>query len=42
VFGGKCDDSKGYFIEPTLVLTTNPTLNSWKEEFSGRNDGICL
>ncbi len=26
--GGKCDDSKGYFIEPTLVQTTNAGLQA--------------
>jgi 1-pyrroline-5-carboxylate dehydrogenase len=35
VFGGKCDDSKGYFIEPTLVLTTNPHFKLMEEEIFG-------
>ena len=24
VYGGKCDKSKGYFIQPTIFETTNP------------------
>ncbi len=35
VFGGKCDDSKGYFIEPTLVLTSNPHFKLLEEEIFG-------
>jgi 1-pyrroline-5-carboxylate dehydrogenase len=35
VFGGKCDESKGYFIEPTLVLTTNPHFKLMEEEIFG-------
>ncbi|GAB4328540.1 MAG: L-glutamate gamma-semialdehyde dehydrogenase [Candidatus Zixiibacteriota bacterium] len=33
--GGKCDDSKGYFIEPTVVQTTNPTFKLICEEIFG-------
>ncbi len=35
VFGGKCDDSVGYFIEPTLVLTKNPKHKLMEEEIFG-------
>jgi len=35
VFGGKCDESKGYFIEPTLILTTNPHFKLMEEEIFG-------
>ncbi len=35
VFGGNCDDSVGYFIEPTLVLTTNPHFKLMEEEIFG-------
>ncbi len=35
VFGGKCDDSVGYFIEPTLVLTKNPKHKLMQEEIFG-------
>lgn len=24
IFGGNCDDSKGYFVEPTCIQVTNP------------------
>lgn len=24
IAGGNCDDSKGYFVEPTIVETTDP------------------
>ncbi len=33
--GGKCDDSIGYFIEPTVILTTNPSFKTMKEEIFG-------
>lgn len=35
VFGGKCDKSKGYFITPTLIKTTNPKFKSMEEEIFG-------
>jgi len=35
VFGGNCDDSVGYFIEPTLVVTTNPKFKTMEEEIFG-------
>ena len=33
--GGNCDDSKGYFIEPTLVQTTKPDYKLLCEEIFG-------
>ncbi len=33
--GGKSDKSKGYFIEPTVVLTTNPKFITMQEEIFG-------
>jgi 1-pyrroline-5-carboxylate dehydrogenase len=33
--GGGCDDSKGYFIEPTVILTTNPRFLTMVEEIFG-------
>ena len=33
--GGRGDDSKGYFIEPTVVLTTNPRFKLMEEEIFG-------
>ncbi|MBU4495680.1 MAG: L-glutamate gamma-semialdehyde dehydrogenase [Acidobacteria bacterium] len=35
LFGGGYDDSKGYFIEPTVVLTTNPRFRLMEEEIFG-------
>jgi 1-pyrroline-5-carboxylate dehydrogenase len=35
VFGGKCDDSKGFFIEPTLIETTDPHFKTMEEEIFG-------
>ena len=35
VFGGGCDDSVGYFIEPTVIVTTNPLYESIVEEIFG-------
>jgi 1-pyrroline-5-carboxylate dehydrogenase len=33
--GGKCDDSKGYFVEPTFILTNDPKFRTLKEEIFG-------
>ncbi len=35
IFGGGCDDSKGYFIDPTVILTTNPNFKTMEEEIFG-------
>lgn len=35
VFGGNCDDSKGWFVTPTVVETTNPKYESMVEEIFG-------
>ena len=35
VFGGNYDKSKGYFIEPTVILTTNPHYETMEEELFG-------
>ena len=35
VAGGGYDDSKGYFIEPTVVLTTNPNYDTMSRELFG-------
>ncbi|MCE5335440.1 MAG: L-glutamate gamma-semialdehyde dehydrogenase, partial [Desulfobacteraceae bacterium] len=35
IAGGGYDDSRGYFIEPTIVLTTNPKFRSMQEEIFG-------
>jgi 1-pyrroline-5-carboxylate dehydrogenase len=35
VSGGICDDSIGYFIEPTTILTTNPYFKTMEEEIFG-------
>lgn len=35
IFGGKCNDKVGYFIEPTVVLATNPKYESMVEEIFG-------
>jgi len=33
--GGKCDDSRGYFIEPTIIVTKDPQYKSIQEEIFG-------
>ncbi len=33
--GGQCDDSTGYFIRPTLILTDNPRFKTMEEEIFG-------
>ncbi len=35
LFGGNYDNSKGYFIEPTVVVTTNPKFKTMEEEIFG-------
>ncbi len=32
IFGGGCDDREGYFIEPTVIETTNPSYVTMVEE----------
>lgn len=34
-WGGTCDDSKGYFIDPTIILTRNPKFRTMEEEIFG-------
>lgn len=35
ITGGKCDDSKGFFIEPTTIVTTDPHFKTMEEEIFG-------
>ena len=35
LIGGNCDASKGYFIEPTIINTTNPHFKTMEEEIFG-------
>lgn len=35
IVGGNYDDSKGYFIEPTVVVTSNPHFRTLEEEIFG-------
>jgi 1-pyrroline-5-carboxylate dehydrogenase len=35
VFGGKCDKSKGYFIEPTVILAKKPDYETMQIELFG-------
>jgi 1-pyrroline-5-carboxylate dehydrogenase len=35
VIGGNCDDSKGYFIDATIILTDNPHFKTMEEEVFG-------
>jgi 1-pyrroline-5-carboxylate dehydrogenase len=35
ICGGGYDDSKGYFIEPTVILTSNPKFRTMEEEIFG-------
>lgn len=34
-WGGAADAAKGYFIEPTIILTSNPTFKTLEEEIFG-------
>lgn len=33
--GGNCDDSSGYFVEPTTIVTTNPKFKTMQDEIFG-------
>lgn len=35
LIGGTCDDSKGYFIEPTVILAKDPHFKTMEEEIFG-------
>ena len=35
LYGGGCDDSEGYFIEPTIIVTTDPHFKTMEEEIFG-------
>ncbi len=35
IFGGEFDDKVGYFIQPTIIETTNPKFKSMEEEIFG-------
>jgi 1-pyrroline-5-carboxylate dehydrogenase len=35
LFGGGCDDRKGYFIQPTVVLAKSPEMKLMREEIFG-------
>jgi len=35
IAGGGCDDSKGYFIEPTIIVATDPKFKTMQEEIFG-------
>ncbi len=35
ITGGNCDNKKGYFIEPTTIVTTDPKFKSMQEEIFG-------
>jgi 1-pyrroline-5-carboxylate dehydrogenase len=35
IYGGRGDKSKGYFIEPTIILTSNPKFITMEEEIFG-------
>jgi 1-pyrroline-5-carboxylate dehydrogenase len=35
VIGGRCDDKKGYFVEPTVIQTSNPRFKLMEEEIFG-------
>ncbi|MCB5270296.1 MAG: L-glutamate gamma-semialdehyde dehydrogenase [Candidatus Cloacimonetes bacterium] len=35
LWGGNCDDSEGYYVQPTLIKTTNPRFKTMQEEIFG-------
>lgn len=35
IVGGKCDDSVGFFVHPTIIVTTDPNFKTMQEEIFG-------
>ncbi|MEL7650136.1 MAG: L-glutamate gamma-semialdehyde dehydrogenase [Sedimentibacter sp.] len=35
IAGGQCEDSRGYFVQPTVILTDNPRFKTMEEEIFG-------
>jgi len=35
IVGGGCDKSEGYFVEPTVIVTSNPDFKTMREEIFG-------
>jgi len=35
IIGGKCNDEIGYFVDPTVIVTTNPHFKTMEEEIFG-------
>ncbi len=35
IVGGECDDSDGYFVRPTVIVTTDPSFRTMREELFG-------
>jgi 1-pyrroline-5-carboxylate dehydrogenase len=35
VFGGECDDSRGYFVRPTIIVASDPKFRTMVEELFG-------
>ncbi len=35
IVGGGCDNSRGYFVEPTIIVTKNPKFKTMQEEIFG-------
>lgn len=35
IFGGECDDSIGYFVQPTIIVTADPHFKTMEEEIFG-------
>ena len=43
IAGGKGDKSKGYFIEPTVIVTENPHVhNNGRGDLRPGDDNLCL
>jgi 1-pyrroline-5-carboxylate dehydrogenase len=42
LYGGAADDSKGYFVQPTIILTENPKSITMREEIFGPVLTVCL
>jgi len=41
VAGGKCDDSKGWFVEPTVIIDVSPDSTVMQEEIFGPVLAVC-
>ena len=38
IIGGNCDKTNGYFVEPTVIVTTNPKFDRFEKSNLGKSN----